>query len=353
VPLSTSLSHALVAFTIELDNEFERRLGESGHAPRVTSLVMWSNFMRFVGDGVAVGELPDAAGIPKARTLSTLGGLERWRYVHVGADPETKRDGYGSARGLRPEWVVRLTPAGRAAEAIWRPLPDEIEARWRERFGSGPVDELRRSLEAIVSELDVGLPEYMPIVGGASWKAADAVTFAERDQPSRLPLSALLSQVLVAYAIDFERESELALPLGANVVRVLDETGTEVKELPPRVDVSKEAVAMALTFLKKQGFVVVEGKEVRLTSKGREAQKEAPRLHEEVEVGFSATELPAAVASVLAQHDALVEGLRPPAGGWRATKPYLPQTEAMLENPTAVLPQYPMVLHRGGWPDGS
>ncbi len=276
MPLSTSLSHALVAFTIELDNEFERRLGESGHAPRVTSLVMWSNFMRFVGDGIAVGELPAAAGIPKAPTLSTLGGMERWRYVYVGADPDTRRDGYGSARGLRPEWVVRLTPAGRAAEAIWRPLPDEIEARWRERFGAGVVDELLRSLEAIVSQLDVGSPEYMPIVGGASWKAADAVTFAERNAPSRLPLSALLSQVLLAYTVDFERESELALPLGANVVRVLDETGVSVKDLPLRGGISKQAVAMALTFLSKSGHVVVEDKLARLTPAGREAQEGAP-----------------------------------------------------------------------------
>jgi hypothetical protein len=46
-------------------------------------------------------------------------------------------------------------------------------------------------------------------------------------------------------------------------------------------------------------------------------------------------------------------GLRPYPGGWRARKPYLRQTTAVLDGPGAALPHYPMVLHRGGWPDGS
>jgi hypothetical protein len=40
-------------------------------------------------------------------------------------------------------------------------------------------------------------------------------------------------------------------------------------------------------------------------------------------------------------------------GGWRARNPYLRQTTAVLDDPGAALPHYPMVLHRGGWPDGS
>ena len=41
--------------------------------------------------------------------------------------------------------------------------------------------------------------------------------------PDRLPLSALLSQALVMFTIDFERESNLSLPTVANALRVLDE----------------------------------------------------------------------------------------------------------------------------------
>ena len=148
-PLSTPLSHALVAFTIELDNEFERRFAQARVGRRFgTSLVMWSNFLRFVGDGITVGELPAAAGLPKSRLLSMVGGMERWRYVFVGPEPaerppESKRDGYGSARGLRQDWIVRPAEAGRVAQELWPPLFGEIERRWEERFGSDEIRGLR------------------------------------------------------------------------------------------------------------------------------------------------------------------------------------------------------------------
>src|SRR5262245_13614896 len=105
---------------------------------------MWSNFLRFVGDGITVGDLPDATGLPKPRVLSNLGGMERWRYVYVApppADepPTTKRDGYGSARALSGDWLVRPTPAGRATQEIRPPLFHEIDARWQERFGVDTV----------------------------------------------------------------------------------------------------------------------------------------------------------------------------------------------------------------------
>jgi hypothetical protein len=64
-PLPTLLSQALVAFTIEFDNEFEHRMphrttnhGSTNHGskrgsrqdPWLVSLVMWSNCMRFAGE---------------------------------------------------------------------------------------------------------------------------------------------------------------------------------------------------------------------------------------------------------------------------------------------------------------
>jgi hypothetical protein len=42
----------------------------------------------------------------------------------------------------------------------------------------------------------------------------------------------------------------------------------------------------------------------------------------------------------------------PDPGSWRARKPYLAQTEAVLADAGA-LAHYPMVSHRGGYPDGS
>ena len=100
--LSTLLSQVLIAHTIELDNEFERRLAESGESARVTSVVMWSNFLRFVGEGITVGDLSDAAGLPKTRVLSNLGGMERWRYVFVSSS---------AASGARSAPAPRPAPA--------------------------------------------------------------------------------------------------------------------------------------------------------------------------------------------------------------------------------------------------
>jgi DNA-binding MarR family transcriptional regulator len=371
-PLSTLLSQLLVAYTIEFDNEFERRFAEAGGGARVASLVMWSNFLRLVGDGVTVGGLPTAAGHQRARMLSTLAGMERWRYVVVGPEPaglppKAKRDGWGSARGLRSDWLVRLTPAGRRAETIWRPLFDDIERRWEERFGAAAVDELRSSLRAIVDQLDVELPEYLPIVGSANGMAAGLEPPQRRgaaeDEDGR-HLSAFLSQVLLAYTVDFEHESELSLPLSANFVRVLDDKGVSVRDLPLVAGVSKEATAMALTFLAKSGYVVVEAdaartKLARLTPKGRKVQEAYDRLHAETEDGweirFGADDvrrLPSSLERLL-DDAGLSRGLEPHPGGWRGSKPYVTRTEAMIDDPSAGLPHYPMVLHRGGWPDGS
>jgi len=46
-------------------------------------------------------------------------------------------------------------------------------------------------------------------------------------------------------------------------------------------------------------------------------------------------------------------GLQQYPDGWRARGPYLRQTTAVLNDPGAALPHYPMMLHRGGWPDGN
>jgi DNA-binding MarR family transcriptional regulator len=370
-PLSKLLSHALVAFTIELDNEFEHRLAEAAVGRhRSASLVFWSNLLRFVGDGISVGELPAASGLPRSKLLSMLGGVERWRYVFVGDEaaerpPETKRDGWGSGRGLRQEWLVRPTPVLRKAQELWPLLLGEIEARWEKRFGPDVVGELRQSLETVVAQLDVELPEFLPIVGSANGMVAE---IAERCRQSASDgserLVALLAKVLLVYTLDFEREASVSLPLSANFLRVLAERELDVRELPPVAGVSKEATSMALRFLTKTGYVESRDKRARLTPKGREAEQAARLLHDDLERTWeerfgadSVRRLRAALEGVLEQRDGarprLSLGLQPYPDGWRASKPYLAQTNAVLEDPIGRLPHYPLVLHRGGWPDGS
>jgi DNA-binding MarR family transcriptional regulator len=265
---------------------------------------------------------------------------------------------------------VRLTPDGRKAEGIWRTLFDDIEARWKERLGADEIDELKSSLRAIVEEVDAALPEYLPIVGGANGMVADLPSVKKRDDSaSRLGLCALLAQTLLTYTLDFERASKLSLPLSANVVRVLDEKGVLVRAIPRLSGVSKEATSMALTSLVRSGYVVLEApsggtKLARLTTYGRASHEAYGQLHAEVEKGWNAKfgveavgELRSSLEHLLEHRDGtrslLSRGLEPHPGGWRGSKAYIAHTQAVIDDPAAGLPHYPMVLHRGGWPDGS
>jgi hypothetical protein len=147
LPLPALLSHLLVAFTIEFDNEAEHRT-----AARLVSLAMWSNCMQFVDEkGVTVRELERAA-----RTKTNLNGMVRWGYVSV--EP-------GDTKAPRSKWSIRPTPAGRSAQEIWRPLFAIIEGRWRQRFGEAEMAHLRKSLEALIDQVDIDLPDCLPILG--------------------------------------------------------------------------------------------------------------------------------------------------------------------------------------------
>jgi DNA-binding MarR family transcriptional regulator len=360
-PLSTLLSQALIAHTIELDNEFEHRFREAGGGARVTSLTMWSNLLRFVGDGITVRELVAATGLPKRTVHSRLAGVERWRYVSVG--PATgKREAYGSARGRKDEWVVRFTPAGRKAAAIWPALPGEIEARWRERFDATEMEQLVGVLRTLDEGIDAELPEYLPVVSSTYGMALE---LAEQPHHSGdLALVGLLAHALMAYTLDFEKSSALSLPLSSNVFRVLSGDGIPVRELPSLTGISKEAVEVSLTSLVKTDYVVVEGapaskRTIRLTSAGGSLLIDHRRLHAQIgtrwekRFGANVVELLRAALERIFDHPELAAGLTPYPDGWRASKPYGHQTQAALADPRGRLPHHPMVLHRGGWPDGS
>jgi hypothetical protein len=298
-------------------------------------------------DGIAVGDLPAAAGLPKARVLSNVGGMERWGYVSVGPDgeaPKEQRDGRGSSRGLRRDWVVRPTRAGVVASDAWPALLVETEARWRERFGVDVIDTLRRSSLSLIGSLDVGLPDFVPVIASTDGFVAGFSPEPRSDRPLPAQLGPQLAQVLLAYTLEFERESDLSLPLVANLARVVGTEGLLVRDVPAAAGISKEATSVALTALTRSGHALVEGrtaatKAVRLTDSGERAEAEFG--------GFRM-----ALDSVL-DHPDLATGLRPLPRGWRASKPYLSHTETLLRDPRGTLPHYPMVLHRGGWPDGS
>ena len=349
---------------IEYDNEAEHRMphrtteGTSSvllAGPWLVSMVMWVNCLQHVeDDGVTVREIER-----RARTRTNRRGMQRWGYIRIAPDPNDTR-----AKPPARDWVVRAKPGGRNARDVGRPLFGEIEKRWRGRFGEREIGRLRESLWAIARQLDKALPDCLPILGyGLFSGERNGVTYAAaepaKEQDAQLPLSALLSRVLLAFASDFESESEISLAICANLLRVLDEKGVRVRDLPRLAGVSKESLSMAMGILRKWRLAAIEAekpgsrtKVARLTAKGKVAQDVYRDLLAEIEKRWETRFGKKTIAALRESLEPLVgEGgaqapvlraLEPYADGWRATKPK-PET----------LPHYPMVLHRGGFPDGA
>lgn len=389
LPLSCLLSQTLVAFTVEVDNEFEHemphritRQDRTGRIPRerpwLTSLAMWTSCLQHIpAEGITVTELGR-----RARTHTNLDGMRRWSYITIDPDTTNLR-----SKTPRPTAVLRPTAPARVVQELFRELLVKIEQRWRERFGAERVHDLRGALVELVVRIGLELPYFMPILGyglatsrpGQAWPAASE---AEKERQSGQPLPTLLARVLLAFAMEFEAESELSLAMSADLVRVIFAAGTPVKELPRLSGVSKEAIAMGLGHLCRQGYAAVGGgaeglseaagagdraahnpsaaraggsrtKIALLTEKGGRAQETYFRLTAEIEAGWRKlygaepvdrlrSLLEPLVGSGELSTSPLATCLKPYPDGWRSGV-----------RPPTTLPHFPMVLHRGGYPDGS
>jgi DNA-binding MarR family transcriptional regulator len=343
------LSQVLTAFIIECDNEFEHRMphrttrhgsaGDLRRPPWLVSMAMWANCLRFVPPGgIAAGELARQARVTGHSMGLVLTRMSRWwGYLTV-------------APGAAASRVVTPTRAGRQAQEIWAPLPGEIEDRWRRRFGAGAVEGLVAALARAVAEQDTLLPDFLP--------AGQAEPAAGRPVIGGLTLPELLSKVLLTCALDFEGASDLALgvytergaarlEISANVLRVLDDEGTRVRDLPAATGVAQMAIGNWLGSLEEHRYLSVGAdpgggrfKVARLTPRGR-AARDAYRRWAAAD-GFlaGAAALRAALAAL--DGDLLLSGTVPYPDGWRA----------QVRRP-ATLPHYPVISLRGGFPDGS
>ncbi len=397
-PLSALLSQILVAFTVELDNEFELRMARLSFPGGRLSLAVWLNLLRFVGESpISIGDLAAQSLFEQTEIKGMLGCLERWRFVWLDSPQGDKstarisqemarrglREGWGSGRGINARTTVQLTPMGVKAREIWAPLPNAIEDRWRKRFGVEAVGDLRQGLEAIQDQLEYELPQGLV---NARWRRRP---FAARKARSTtpLPLPALLSQLLVAFAIEFEPRSDAPVAQCANTIRVLSEDSTPEAELPRLTGCSPETCGLGWQL---KPFVAVGpdpaakcGKALSLTARGLLAQTQYSRLAAEIEQGWEKRfgqqhvfRLRSALLKLFdlegsGPHPRLIsDGLVPPPGVVRAgdsapalgrrevgsaalkrMRDLVAQTEAFVADPVHALPHYPMFdMNRGFGP---
>jgi hypothetical protein len=393
--LVEDLSAAFVAFTIEVDDAAEARVAHSTtrggagaeRGPWLVSLAMWENCLRWLPeDGISVAEL-----IATARTPTNFAGMRRWGYIAVEGLPR------GTKGRPRPEATVQLTKRGARAKQVWDGLPAEIEARWAERFGGtsggqgadgrgrpgtsgSAVSELRAGLTALVGELDPSLPDTMPIVRHA-WSTRREDEPEHRRGPvavADLGLDSLLARPLTALALEYESTGKLSLALSANLLAVLSDEPTPLRNLPDAAGIQREQIDNAVGYLERTRLAEVvptpgakRGKSVALTETGARAKVATARKLAKLEsdwdqrhgarvtrvrealapfAGIPTGESPSVATSGAfdspphsggpASH--LLGGPEHPPGTWRAES-----------KPLARLPRFPLVTHRGGFPDGA
>jgi hypothetical protein len=396
-PLSALLSQVLVVFTVELDNEFELRMAASGYPGATLSWMVWSNLMRFIGEnGLSVRDVARQALTPEKLISLELGCLERWgfvelqpergddRYVPVATHRRTGRklrDGWGSGRGIRSNCIVRPTHKGFEAIQIWPTLSDEIEKRWKARFSEAFIARLRKSLLAVVDQLELELPQALP----SDWPEAETFPPRVTKSTANLPLPTLLSQLLLECTIEFAQESPCLLAQCANTLRVLGETPVRIEEIPRLTGSSPERTAVGWRL---KPYISVEpdpagghGKFARLTPLGLKAQQTYHRITGEIEKSWEArfgkkeiSQLRENLLELFTHRDAdglaLSACLLPPGGVVRAgrqspalgrrdvgtaarqrMRDLVMQTEDFVRDPEQALPHYPLWdMNRGFGP---
>jgi hypothetical protein len=223
-PLPVLISHVLGPLTAELEGTDQKGPG----------LAMWSNVLRCVATGGADGiderSLPEAARISSrlAAAFVTAAANGGWITAQSG--------GKGKNRHLQ------LTDAGQEAAEVWPHRLAALDAKWQ----GAP---LRSALERLVGQLRFELPHFPASYGaadpsaiggpyvqkatrkddlpahGKDWKP---VMRSDEDSVSSVPITALLSQALVAFTIDYE--DRFPWPL-ANTATILCHIGKQPRPL--------------------------------------------------------------------------------------------------------------------------
>jgi hypothetical protein len=280
LPLPIALSRVLAHITADA----EARAGVGATMP---SLAVWSNVLRCVADNPGIDEkgLATEARISKRLAVAAVTGAARRGWV------ETEAAGGKNRR-------VTLAEAGEAAAGIWPGVLAAVDKEWA-------TSDLRRALEPLVSELRFELPHYPASYGaadssatggcfvqnaprkgdlpahGVDWKPVDRD--AESDVHD-LAITALLSQALMAFTIDYEDRFPWPLASTLNVLMHIGD-GAPLSEMPAGHGVTGEGKSG----LERHLIVDVEKRKggdhfVTLSSRGKQVMEHHPKRLAAVEL---------------------------------------------------------------------
>ena len=178
------------------------------------------------------------------------------------------------------------------------------------------------------------------------------------DEPERRPgpvpitelgLDSLLARPLTAFALEFEERGKLSLALSANLLAVLGTEPTPLRDLPDATGIQREQIDNAAGYLKRAGLTEIvpvpgakRGKALALTARGAKAKSASARKLTRLEATWDERHAPVLSRLRGALRSLDVTFPEHPPGTWRAEAKEL-----------ARLPRFPLVTHRGGFPDGA
>jgi hypothetical protein len=211
IAFPSMLSHVLVRFSRDYSDSVND----------LPSLAVLSNILRVIGTrGVYYKELPSLSRISQRAARIATQYLERDGWLTI--EP---------ANGKAPK-VVRLTASGKRTRDLEQAHHKSMEQQWETRYGKTRVMKLREALRSLVMQFAIELPHYPTSYGqgdtsmtggayvpsdpgppripahGAEWPV---VLRDDRDAVSNLALTALASQALTAFTIDYDEDAESQL----------------------------------------------------------------------------------------------------------------------------------------------
>ena len=281
LPIPVLLSRVLGHLTAAVE-------ATAGVGSEVPPLAVWSNVLRCVADGGPAGL--DEKDLPGAARLSSR--------MATAAITDSKRGDWITASPAGKSRRLKLGDRGAAAAKIWPECLAALDAEWKGR-------ELEYVLEALITQLDLELPHFPASYGpadpsaiggtfvarkeggdlahGKDWKP---VRRADGETVARCPITALLSQALMAFTIDYE--NGFPWPLHSTLTRLVH-IGIEpvpLRDLPPGSGVAGNGKSL----LERHLIVEVTSdpadtrrKLVALTDRGVQVKQRHPARLEAVE----------------------------------------------------------------------